>query len=186
MRVCLLLITLVLAACENQPSRVDLFNPDQEDWVIGGDAEWSMIDGEIIGELDSGSGFVMTKARFENFSLELEFFPDSTVNSGIFVRCSNKELSAEDCYEINIWDLHPNQEWRTGAIVLRESPIAHVNTLNQWNSYRIECDDWGIRAWVNDQLTVELEDHSLTSGFIALQAAGTGKIRFRNVQLTPQ
>ena len=179
----MIILLFAMCGCGTEETTTPLFKSDSEDWLIGGDADWSFVRNEIVGKSDSLGGFMMTKVEFDNFRLELEFHPDSTVNSGVFVRCSERVLSAEDCYEINIWDLHPNQEWRTGAIVLRESPEVLVNTLNKWNTYKIECEDNRIRAWVNGQLTVDLVDESLVKGFIALQAAGKGTIRFRNVQL---
>lgn len=125
----------------------------------------------------------MTNDRYRNFELELEFFPDSSINSGVFVRCMNKELSNIDCYEMNIWDLHPDQKSRTGAIVTRASPLAIVATLGQWNTYKIICRDNRIQTWINGIQVADLEDTDLIEGAIALQAAEVGTVKFRNVAL---
>ena len=160
-----------------------LFSANDDAWFHSGEAQWSNEDGELTGYAYGGSGFVMTDLLFENFILELEFFPDSTVNSGVYIRCKNKDLSASDCYELNIWDQHPNQDARTGAIVSRTKPLVHVNTLNKWNNYRVVCKNDSILAWINGSIVVEFADKSLKKGFIALQAAESGTIRFRNVHL---
>jgi len=92
-------------------------------------------------------------------------------------------VGAKDCYEINIWDLHPNQDYRTGAIVARIKPLKKVNTLNQWNRYKIRSKADHIQVWINDTLTADFKDESLPRGYIALQAAGVGTIEFRKLTL---
>ncbi|MEQ8714256.1 MAG: DUF1080 domain-containing protein [Cyclobacteriaceae bacterium] len=178
-------ISSYLLSCNStQQQDQTLFDPAVDNWTINGDASWEYIDDEWIGRLDSGTGFVMTKGRFDNFELTLGFYPDSTVNSGIYIRCKDPMISASDCYELNIWDLHPNQGNRTGAVVNRATPLAHVETLNQWNSYRIRIEGDHLQAWVNDEQTADLHNSDLTNGYIALQAAMAGEVRFKNVRLT--
>lgn len=175
---------LVLFGCRSE-KKIQLFtNDSREEWTMEGPGNWSFKNGEIIAESDSGASFLMTTQIYENFELELEFFPDSTINSGVFIRCQNQQLSATECYEINIWDLHPNQEFRTGAVVTRASPVKYVETLNQWNTYLIRIQNNSLKAWINDIQTVELMDDDLANGYVGLQAAGQGTIKFRNVQLT--
>ncbi len=178
-------ISSYLLSCNNtQQQDQVLFDPTVDDWTISGDASWEYIDDQWIGRLDSGTGFVMTNGRFDNFELTLDFYPDSMVNSGIYIRCKDPMISASDCYELNIWDLHPNQDNRTGAVVNRATPLTHVETLNQWNSYRIRIVGDHLQAWVNDEQTADLHNSDLTNGYIALQAAMAGEVRFKNVRLT--
>lgn len=139
----------------------------------------------MVGAVKEGAGFVMTEKEYTDFVLELEFKPDSTINSGVFIRCKNKELSFTDCYEINIWDLHPNQDNRTGAVVSRTTPMTYVETLDKWNTYKISIKENHLQAWVNGVLTIDLVNAELIKGFIALQAAESGEVRFRNVNLNP-
>jgi len=181
----LILLILVSSCFDKTPSMEVLFQESATDWFSDGDAEWKFVNGDLIGSLESGAGFVMTKKSYSNFILELEFNPDNTINSGVFIRCKNKELSFEDCYEVNIWDLHPKQENRTGAIVSRSSPLKKVNTLNKWNTYKIINNKDHLQVWINDVMTIDLKDKDRIEGPIALQAAESGKILFRNVRLTP-
>lgn len=178
-------IGLVIAACSKASKKETLFEEHGTNWEAKGDANWSFTNNELLGVADSSMGFVVSTKVYKNFELNLEFFPDNTVNSGVFVRCNGDAITAADCYEINIWDLHPNQDNRTGAIVTRLKPFEKVETLNQWNTYKIECNGNRIKAWVNDVLTAELADDQLIEGKIALQAFGTGKIKFRNVSISP-
>ena len=169
----------------SDPESDVLFEENVNDWFMEGNAHWRFVNNELIGHLVGGSGFVMTRRAYQDFVLKVEFNPDSTINSGVFVRCKNKKISAIDCYEINIWDLHPNQDYRTGAIVMRSNPLARVETINKWNTYEIKCENDRIQAWINGVLTADIRDEAPAEGYVALQAAETGEIRFRNVKLRP-
>ncbi|WP_400079061.1 DUF1080 domain-containing protein [Winogradskyella sp. R77965] len=172
---------IVLFLSCNQPQR--LFNENSKDWITKGNANWTFSNNELIGIVDDGAGFVITNQSYKDFSLELEFQPDSTINSGVFIRCKNQDINPTDCYELNIWDLHPDQTNRTGAIVTRKEPLAIVSTIDKWNTYRIKVEKNEIKVWINDTLTVNTKDEKLSDGYIGLQAKGTGKVRFRNVKL---
>lgn len=162
-----------------------LFNGKGGNWIIRGNAQWNFANNEFEGICKETEGFVMTKEKYADFELQLEFYPDSSINSGVFVRCQDFKLSATECHEMNIWDLHHNQEFRTGSIVTKSIPLVKVNTLNKWNSYRIKCKKEKVGVWVNDTLTAMFEDFEMKSGYIGLQASGNGKIKFRNVHLKP-
>ncbi len=160
-----------------------LFVEGSDDWFKSGQSQWAFEDNELSGLAQTDGGFVMTRSLYKDFIIELDFFPGEKVNSGVFVRCQEQELSATECYEINIWDDHPKQEWRTGAVVSRSSPLTTVSTLNQWNTYKIRCVKTRIEAWINDTKVTDITDDSLSEGYIALQSAGEGKIRFRDIRL---
>lgn len=177
-------LSLLFVVSKGQESgQIELFDEGGSGWMTGGDANWHFDNGKLIGDAAQGDGFIMTEKPYSEFVLELEFFPDEQVNSGVFLRCEEKELSASKCYEINIWDNHPNQAFRTGAVVSRTEPLQIVQTIDRWNTYKIRFKDGKIRAWINEVLVVDLQDNSITQGFIALQAAEKGKIKFRNVRL---
>lgn len=177
-----LLSVLLLCACATQHNKV-LFVSGEQGWLSSGESEWKFLGDELVGHASESSGFVMTEEPYSDFILELEFFPDDTINSGVFARCSDIALSAEYCYEFNIWDEHPDQKWRTGAVVGRVSPIERVYTLDQWNTYKIQCEKDMIRAWINGTLVVDLKNDELNAGHIGLQASGKGTIRFRNIRI---
>ncbi|MEM7381640.1 MAG: DUF1080 domain-containing protein [Bacteroidota bacterium] len=180
----ILLGILLCIQCKNAGSdSIQLFEENGDSWFEGGDASWIFDNGELVGKSEGGNGFVMSKESYKDFVLELEFNPDNTVNSGVFVRCKDQEISNTDCYEMNIWDEHPDQDSRTGSVVTRMKPMAHVNTLNKWNTYKVECSGNRQKVWVNGELTAEMENNDLIDGYIALQAAESGSIRFRNVSL---
>ncbi len=177
----IILVSTLMTSCSEKIQLFDLDNPDN--WMEMGDAKWVFEQGVISGSLASGTGFLITKGTYADFDLHLEFYPDETINSGVFIRCKEQALSFTDCYEINIWDNHPQQENRTGAIVSRTTPLAKVNTVNQWNTYRINCRGNEIKAWINDVLVADIQNNDLAEGYIALQADGIGMVKFRNVTL---
>ena len=91
-------------------------------WVSRGDTDWSVEDGVLIGS-GAGQGFFLTNRDYGDFRLRLEFWIDVTTNSGVFIRCRDRNrIHPETCYELNIWDEHPRQAARTGAIVLKAMP----------------------------------------------------------------
>ncbi len=179
----LLAMTFLISCQQTSHQSMVLFDQDNNDWFSSGDSLWSFDQDILTGTALAEGGFVMTKSRYSDFVLELEFLPDSTINSGVFIRCGKKELSATDCFEINIWDLHPNQDFRTGAVVSRSTPMAYVETINQWNTYKIRCRDNKVEAWINQIKVAELQDDYPSEGYIGLQAARKGSIQFRNVSL---
>ncbi|MEX0316224.1 MAG: DUF1080 domain-containing protein [Allomuricauda sp.] len=162
---------------------ISLFEENSDAWFVDGDSKWKFANNELIGVADSTSGFVITHGRYSNFELSLEFQPDSTINSGVFVQCARPEMSAEDCHELNIWDLHPNQDFRTGSIVTKVKPYEIVETLNKWNTYRAVTENGNIKVYVNDVLTSSIDKDTLVEGHIGLQAMGNGSIKFRNIKL---
>ncbi|WP_276390181.1 3-keto-disaccharide hydrolase [Eudoraea chungangensis] len=175
------LFLLVLSSCSEGGKAI--FIEGSEDWVVTGKPSWEYDNGVLIATSMGSTGFVMTKNTFSNFVLTLEFYPDELVNSGVFVRCKNSVISNTDCYEMNIWDIHPNQKFRTGSIVTRTEPLTFVNTVGKWNTYKIVCDGNEIKTWINDQLTADILNDELVEGYIALQVAEPGRIRFRNIKL---
>ncbi len=177
----LVIFGVLLVSCNS--SQV-LFEKDSNDWKSYGDGTWSFNNNELTGTA-SNSTFVMTDDRFDNFLLTLEFKPDSLINSGVFIRCSEKKMSSEDCYEINIWDTHPNQDSRTGSIVKKARPLAIVNTIGKWNTYKILAQSDHLKVWINNTLTIDMIDSSLSDGHIGFQAAGKGEIKFRNIKVKP-
>ena len=94
-------------------------------------------------------------------------------------------LRIDNCYEINIWDDHPNQQHRTGAIVQHASPpLVALDTVGQWNRYRISASPSRVSVWLNGTLTAQIDDPVLKDGYIALQSVN-GVVKFRRLKITP-
>jgi hypothetical protein len=153
-------------------------------WLVSGEADWSVEEGSIVAR-GKGDGFIQTLESYGDFELSVEFWVDATTNSGIFIRCGDPQrIHPETCYELNIWDEHPQQQARTGAIVFKVMPpLANVETVGRWNTYDVMARGARIEVRVNGELTATLDDADPSPGFIALQHWQTGTVKFRNLRL---
>ena len=180
----------MLGACAGSTSTdtgISLFDGSSlSGWEPSGAAEWSVADGVIVGQ-GAGDGFIATTETYGDFHLRLEFWVDASTNSGVFLRCQDRDrIHPESCFELNIWDEHPKQEARTGAIVFRVMPPrAHVETVGKWNTYEVTAKGALLEVKVNGVTTALLEDADPTPGFIALQHWQEGVVKFRNIELRP-
>jgi uncharacterized C2H2 Zn-finger protein len=177
-----ILCGLIIFSCKPD---YQVFVNNDHSWSKYGDAKWKIENAELIATVYEGDGWLATDSTYENFILELDFYPSSEINSGVFIRCKDTAIDPDICYELNIWDAHTIVENRTGALVRRARPYAHINTINKWNTYRIEANGIKLKAWINDTLTIDVKNSELTSGHVGLQAKGTGEIKFRNIRITP-
>lgn len=183
------LILLLSSACLSSNSdivRMKLFNEqDLDNWRQVGAANWQVSEREITVSATAGDGMLVSRDSYTDFKLSLEFWVDEQVNSGIFIRCADTdEFTPLNCYEMNIWDKHPNQDFRTGSIVtLVSPPLAQVNSINKWNTYEITAKGNKLQVAVNGIVTARLQDDKHSSGYIALQCANNGKVRFKNIFL---
>jgi hypothetical protein len=150
-------------------------------WTLEGDANWALTDGAVAA--DSGTGFLVTDASYDDFDLELEFWVTPDANSGVFIRCANvKEIGAATCYEVNIFDQRPDPTYRTGAIVNVAAPKVMLDTGDRWNRYEISAHGQHLIVKLNGQTTVDATDDKLVAGPFALQY-GAGRVMFRNVRI---
>ncbi len=154
-------------------------------WTVEGDIEWAVVDGAIVAS-GSGKGFLSSDAQYGDFYLKVEFWVDATTNSGLFIRCKERaRIHPDTCYELNIWDQHPKQEARTGAIVFKfMPPLAQVETVGRWNTYEVTARGSSIEVTVNGVITAVLDNADPTAGYIALQHWEQGTVKFRRLELS--
>lgn len=176
----------LLAACAMADDFHDpLANGIGNDVTTTADSQWTIDDGILTPARAEDRSYVVTKKRYGNLDIALEFKPDAATNSGVFARCEDAEaITAQTCYEFNIWDAHPNQESRTGAIVTISPPVAMVETEDKWNTMRIHLAGTRLQVWVNDTLTNDIENSELSEGHVAFQYGGAdGMVVFRNIRI---
>ena len=151
-----------------------------------GVANWTAVDGAI--QATSGGAtpsYLVTKNRYTDFMIRVEFWSSDDANSGVFMRCANPAvITDEDCYEANIFDQRPDPTYGTGAIVkvAKVSPMPKAG--GKWNVYEITLKGPHLMVVLNGQKTVDMQDSKLKSGPIALQW-GRGVIKFRKVEIKP-
>lgn len=155
-----------------------------------GTANWRVAEGSVVA--DKGAGFLVTHAEYGDFELRAEFWAEADTNSGIFLRCSNRQtITAALCYEVNIWDLRPAPEYGTGAIVDVAKVAPMPKAGGRWNTFVITAKGDHLVVTLNGVKTVDVRHGKHIRGPIALQyAPGVNKdvgqpIKFRKVQVRP-
>jgi len=186
-RLHLLIITVLLlnSSCKNSQA---LFQESASNWEKNGNATWEFSDGVLTGSITRGNSFVVTNDKYDDYILEMEFYPDDVINSGVYIRCEEKVYNTDVCYEVNISDNNATVDNRTGSIVPIAAPLVESKTNNKWNTFKIKTEGDHIQVWTNGILTAEATDSSHSSGYIALQALGNnqtnGSIKFKNIKIT--
>ena len=164
------------------------FNPlfngkDLDGWTAIGDANWAVREGAISADR-GGFGYLVSKDSFRDFDLRAEFWVSHDANSGIFIRCSDRErISATNAYEVNIFDTRPDPSYGTGAIVYvaKVSPMPEAG--GRWNVMGIRARGDAFSVVLNGQKTVDsARDSAHGDGPIALQY-GAGLVKFRSVAI---
>ena len=155
-------------------------------WNPIGDANWRLADGAV--QADKGVGFLLTRLTYENFQLRVEVWVDDDANSGVFIRCRERQqVSAMNAYEVNIYDKRPDPAYRTGAIVDVARPLAQINTGGKWNTLEITAQGPHLTVTLNGVRTADANDTKHARGPIALQygagANGAGIVKFRKVEI---
>jgi len=155
-----------------------------------GDANWRIEDDAVVA--DKGTGFLVTKNSYGDFQLRAEFWADEDANSGIYIRLSDpNKVTAENSYEVNIYDKRPEPIYGTGAIVGLAKVGPMPKAAGKWNIYEISAKGPEFSVVLNGQKTVDsARDEKFKSGPIALQYApgvvkDRGVIKFRKVEIKP-
>ncbi len=166
----------------------------------GGKARYNVEDGMVVGisVKDTKNSFLCTKQHYGNFILELEFWVDDKMNSGIQIRSQSLESYQDGRvhgYQVEIdpseraWSGGIYDEARRGWLYdLRNNEAARqAFKHNEWNRLHIEALGPSIRTWLNGVPTANLVDSLTAQGFIALQVHGNReegiKVRWRNIRI---
>ena len=158
------------------------------DWTEVGKANWEMKDGALSADkLDGkGSSFLVSKDDYKDFQIRAEFWVDEEANSGIFLRCEQRDkINSKICYEVNIYDKRPDPSYGTGAIVNVAKVDPMPKAAGKWNVYEITAKGPHLTIVLNGQKTAEADDSThVNAGPFALQY-GSGAVKFRKVQIKP-
>jgi hypothetical protein len=158
-----------------------------------GDANWHPEGGAIVADKGK-AGFLVAKKSYGDFELRAEFYANTDTNSGVFIRCANpQKIGADTCYEVNIWDIRPEPEYGTGAIVdVAAVPVPIKNTAGgKWNTYEITAKGSQLTVKLNGVQTADAQDSKHAAGPFALQmgpgvkGVQGGPIKWRKVQIRP-
>jgi hypothetical protein len=149
-----------------------------------GNANWRELEDGIGATL--GNGFLVTKESYKDFRIVAEIWTDEQANSGIFIRCQDPEdIGADSCYEVNVFDNRPGQEYATGGIVNTATVIGGPHkAAGKWNTLEIVAKGPQLTVTFNGMKTAEATDMKFGQGRVALQH-GAGTVKFRKFEIQP-
>ena len=160
--------------------------PDLSSWSRVGDEELAIDGNSAAAGPHEDATYLVSPEQYADVKMSVEFLIEADTNSGVFIRCSDPAaVSPDNCYEINIWDDHPNQDNRTGSIVRLAKPLAHVDTVGKWSVMEVEAVGDLIVVQVNGVETARFSDDRFVSGHVAVQFGAGGSLQFRNLQVEP-
>jgi 3-keto-disaccharide hydrolase len=177
------------AAGQTGPDWISLFDgkSNGNEWDRVGETNWRVEDGAIVADkrTSEGAAYLVTKAKYKDFQVYVEFWASDDANSGIFLRCQDPtKITDRSCYEVNIFDQRKDPTYGTGGIVnfVEVNPMSKAG--GKWNTYEITAKGRQITVILNGQKTAELNNGLFAEGPITLQHA-EGVIKFRKVAIKP-
>ena len=202
----MLLLILIASSCKQQSS--EIFNgKDLSNWkfVIENDAvpadEVYSVDDGVITIKGEPLGYMYTKEKFRNYTLELEYrWAEDASNSGIFVliedptnpfpkgvECQLKAGLAGDFVllggsDLNEYTLPEGVTERPAFPVIDKLESSSEKPTGEWNKAKIVVVDGSITVYINDVLQNRATSNAM-EGHIGLQSEG-GAIQFKNIVIS--
>ena len=177
------------ASGQTGPGWVSLFDGKTigSEWDRVGATNWRIEDGAIVADkrTSEAAAHLVTKAKYKDFQVYVEFWASDDANSGIFLRCQDAaKITDRSCYEVNIFDQRKDPTYGTGGIVnfVEVNPMPKAG--GKWNTFEITAKGRQITVLLNGTKTVELHNGLFAEGPITLQH-GDGVIKFRKVAVKP-
>ena len=183
-----------------------LFNgKDLNGWATyGGSAPFRVSGGEVVSTSlrENENTFLCTEELFGDFVLELEFFNEAPMNSGVMARGQwrKRDDGVRRVFGYQV-EIDPSARAYTGGVYdearrgwiypLHYNPPARAAMrTGEWNKLRVEFIGDNLRTYVNDQPVANLVDGTDARGMICLQTHGSwtdeqvGRtMRWRNVRV---
>ena len=202
-------IAILVASCTQKETKTALFNGnDLSNWnfVVEGDSvpadQVFMVEDSTILIKGLPFGYMYTKEKYSNFTLELEYsWVIDPSNSGIFlliedatnpfpkgIECQLHAGDAGDFVLLGGSDLFEFMS-RPGTIrpafpVVKKTNASSENPVGEWNRAKIYCKDGKITVFINGVYQNSGTRSMHKTGYIGLQSEGKD-IQFRNVTVTP-
>lgn len=106
--------------------------------VNGGPAQWSVRDGILT--VDKGKGDILTRQKFEDFQLHIEWLVPENI-SGSGQGRGNSGIFLQDKYEIQLLDSYENETYVNGqaASIYKQTPplVNAMRKPGEWNVFDI-------------------------------------------------
>ena len=209
MRIVLLtaVLSVLTAAAHAQEDWSQLFNgSDLSGWEsYGGEAPFTVEDDMIVGEavVNTPNTFLCTEQKYGDFIVEMEFYNDAPLNSGVMARAQwrqENDIRRIFGYQVEI-DPSPRaytagiyDEARRGWIypVHYNPPARSAYKSGEWNSLRIEFVGDHLQTFLNGHPVANLVDDMDSEGMICLQvhsvkdALAGKRMKWRNIRINNQ
>ena len=167
---------------QGQDGWVSLFDGKSLDnFTQTGEANWRIEDGAIVADQGKG-GHLVSKEKYKDHAIRIEFWSDEKANSGIFARCEPGKIGAKTCYEFNIFDTRPDPSYGTGAIVYIAEVDPMPKAAGKWNTMEVTLKGRQLTLVFNGQKTVDVRNGLWDEGHFTLQY-GAGVLKFRKVEV---
>jgi hypothetical protein len=150
---------------------------------------WAVVDGELAVVEPKGNADFVSEKTFQDMKLHIEFNVEPHSNSGVYLRGR---------YEIQIESNDPDSEKKTqecGALYSRIAPsVDATRPPGEWQEYDITLVGRQLKVVLNGTTIVDGVVEGITGGAVnpfedepgPLMLQGDhGKVRFRNVVVTP-
>lgn len=174
---------------QSGPGWISLFDGKTigNEWDRVGETNWRVEDGAIVADKRTSQtpAHLVTRNKYKDFELHVEFWASDDANSGIFLRCQDPaKITDRSCYEVNIFDQRKDPTYGTGGIVhfVEVDPMPKAG--GKWNTYEITARGRRITVVLNGAKTAELHNGLFVEGPVTLQH-GDGVIKFRKVAIRP-
>jgi len=132
-----------------------------------GAGNWTLFDGSLQGK-GGKDGYLLTKDSYADFELRAEFWADEDANSGLFLRCQDRnKVTADNAYEVNIFDKRPDPSYGTGAIVNVSKISPMPKAAGRWNTYEITAKGDRLVVVLNGAQTADARDARFKSVLVA-------------------
>jgi len=153
-------------------------------WVAWGDANWHRTGGVLTA--DHGDGVLLSPSTYANLDLRVEFWTERDTNSGVFIRCTDpKNVTPTNCYEANLFDSRPYEEFSTGSIVTVAKPPKPMAAGGRWSHIEIHAEGRHLRVTLNGELAIDTQVDRVSAGAIGIQYRSGGAVKFRRVEIRP-
>lgn len=205
-----------LPSAEEQKGWKQLFNGKNMDGWIATDGSpvsdgWQIIDGSIVAVKDGKGGDIMTKGKFDDFDLSLDYKIEPGVNSGVKYFFTGYKKGGQLGMEYQIIDDVAGEDINqanhlTGSfydVLPPDEPNKKINPPRLWNTLRIVSHGKNVEHWLNGVKVLSYERGSksyneavakskfskaeppfgmVKKGHIMLQEHG-GVVAFKNIKI---
>lgn len=167
---------------------IHLLQHGLSDWIVPANSHWSVVNG-VLSNMKGGGGNLITKQKFNDFKIHVEFRYPKGSNSGVYLR-GRYEAQIVDSY-----GMEPDSHNLGGIYGFIDPSVNAAKEAGQWQTYDITLVGRMVTVLLNGTRVIcnreipgitggALDSHEAEPGPIMLQG-DHGRVEFRNIVITP-